>query len=166
MTVPKENNPCVRGHRSPFFVTLGSHFCFVLFCYFLYCKKEGQAVRLHVKLLLSKVTTCWIYLWDSGHLSQCSSQIRNSCRRYSWETITVPGNRVINQKLPHDHYGNHQTPLSHCRHYWRVATTFSSSSVCDHKPVDTRDLIRSCYCLCELKQTIIRPKFWVETVLH
>lgn len=140
MTVPKEKNPCVRGQRSPFFMTLESRF---------YILRGRQSCKFASEALLSKVTFCWVYLSDSGHLSQCISQIRNSWWRYSWEAITVLGNRVINQKLPHDHYGNHQT-LSHCRHYWRVGTMLSSSSVCDHRPVDTRDLIWPYYCLCEL----------------
>lgn len=146
MTVPKERNWRVRGQRSPLFMALESLF---------HILRARQSWQFAFKALRSKVTFCWVYLSDSGHLSWCSSQIWNSCWRYSQGAITVPGNKVINQKLPHDHYGNRQA-LSHCKHYWRVGTMFSSSSVCDHKPVDIIDLIWSYYCLCGLKGTALR----------
>lgn len=156
MTIPKETNPCVRGQRSPLFMALESLF---------HILRAGQSWQFAFKTLLSKVTFCWVYLSDSGHLSWCSFQIWNSFWRYSLGAITGLGNRVINQKPPHGHYGNRQA-LSHGKHYWRVGTMFSSSSVCDHKPVDIVGLIWSYYCLCELKGTALRPHFWGKTVSY
>lgn len=37
------------------------------------------------------------------------------------------------------------------------STMFSSSSVCDHKPFGTIDLIGPYYCLCELRGTAVTP---------